>query len=294
MKKFGQICLGILPLLATLGLQQMVVIFLMGLSLLSDGASSILRHGETFYSVFNRLIDVWSSDSFNTAVMIVYAVFCIVLFGMWYFGCYNQSFRPSYSALSHPLIFVGILLLVPGLQYLSTYIVSITASLFPHALEVYEELLETAGLDENITVGMFVYSVLLAPVSEEFMFRGVTLGQLRKALPFWAANLIQAALFGIFHLNLIQGFYAFFLALFLGYLREKSSNLYCSILLHLLFNFWGTVLNEFFPIGDTLFSVLFYFVLAIVLTVGGVVLFRSGIRRAEERRFPTDDFSEFW
>jgi hypothetical protein len=292
MKKFGQLCLGILPLLATLGLQQMVVFFLMGLSFLSAGTSSILQNGESFGAVFERLSDVWTGDVFNTAVMIVYAVCCIFLFGMWYLGCYNKSVRPRYSALSHPMILVGILLLVPGLQYLSTYIVSITASLFPHALEVYEDLLETAGLDDTLTVGMFVYSVLLAPVSEELMFRGITLGQLKKVLPFWAANLIQAILFGIFHMNLIQGFYAFFLALFLGYLCEKSSNLYCSILLHLLFNFWGTVLNELFPIGDTLFSVLFYFVLAILLTVGGVVLFRSGIRRAEERRFPTDPFSE--
>ncbi|MFQ7713992.1 MAG: type II CAAX prenyl endopeptidase Rce1 family protein [Agathobacter rectalis] len=43
----------------------------------------------------------------------------------------------------------------------------------------------------------------------------------RKALPFALANLMQAALFGLFHLNWIQGIYAFALGIVLGYVRTR-------------------------------------------------------------------------
>ena len=56
-----------------------------------------------------------------------------------------------------------------------------------------------------------VYTIILAPVGEELVFRGLTYRFARKALPFWGANILQAALFGVMHLNLFQGLYAFFL-----------------------------------------------------------------------------------
>jgi hypothetical protein len=137
-------------------------------------------------------------------------------------------------------------------------------------------------MDSTLSVSMLVYSVLLAPVSEELIFRGVTLSHAKKFLPFWMANLFQAFLFGVFHMNMLQGTYAFCLGLFLGYLCEKGGNIYHSILLHMLFNFFGTVLNEYLTIGDTLFSIIFWFVFAIAMCVGGIAVFDAGTARRKE------------
>lgn len=82
--------------------------------------------------------------------------------------------------------------------------------------------METAGLDSDIGLFMFIYAVILGPVCEELVFRGVTMRLVRRALPFWAANLMQAVLFGIFHMNWIQGIYAFVLGLVLGWICEKE------------------------------------------------------------------------
>ena len=57
---------------------------------------------------------------------------------------------------------------------------------------------------------------------------------------------MQAALFGLFHLNWIQGIYAFALGIVLGYVCERGGSIYYSMGLHLLFNLWGT-LSGFFP-----------------------------------------------
>ena len=85
---------------------------------------------------------------------------------------------------------------------------------------------------------MFIYAVILGPVCEELVFRGVTMRLVRRALPFWAANLMQAVLFGIFHMNWIQGIYAFVLGLVLGWICEKGGSIYFSMFFHILINFW--------------------------------------------------------
>ena len=284
MKKNGQFFFTFLPLLLSVGLQYLVVFFSMGLSALVEqiwyGATGTVD----FIAVFEDLTNLWVTSDFNTYIMICYAAMSIAVFGLWYYMKYNGAYLPKPRTVFHPLSILGIVMLVPGTQYLSTYIVSFTAALFPRSLDAYEELLETAGLDTSITLGLFLYSVILAPFSEELIFRGVTMRQARKFLPFWAANLMQAILFGIFHMNLIQGVYAFCLGIVLGYICEKSGSIYNSVLLHMLFNFWGTVLSQFFGIGDSAFSFLFWFFFGITITAGGIVVFIAGAGKCAASR----------
>ena len=51
-------------------------------------------------------------------------------------------------------------------------------------------------------------------------------------------------MFGIIHMNWIQGTYDFCLGLLLGFVNERYNSLYAAILLHALFNFCGTYLAE--------------------------------------------------
>lgn len=279
MKKAGQFFFTFLPLLLTIGLQFLIVFFAMGISWLIEQIWYTSTQTADIYSILDDLNYFWISNRFNTYVMVCYAVMNIVVFGLWYYIKYDGCYLPKPRAVFHPLSLLGILFLVPGIQYLFTYIVSFTASLFPHWLETYEEMLETAGLDDRITVGMFLYSVLLGPIAEELIFRGVTMRQAKRCFPFWAANLMQAVLFGIFHMNMIQGIYTFCLGLILGYICEKSGSIYNSILLHMLFNFWGTIISQFLTIGDTIFAFLFWFFFAIVMTAAGLVVFTVGIKK---------------
>ena len=66
------------------------------------------------------------------------------------------------------------------------------------------------------TVSMFLYAAILAPVSEELIFRGFVLRSLRPYGKRFAI-LCSAFLFGIFHGNLLQTPYAFLMGLVLGY-----------------------------------------------------------------------------
>ena len=105
----------------------------------------------------------------------------------------------------------------------------------------YDELMESL-LGGNIWLSLFV-TVILAPLAEEFLFRGVTLKKAQKIMPFLAANVLQALLFGIYHMNLIQGVYAFFLGLILGYTAEYFHSVWAAILLHAFVNGSAEVLS---------------------------------------------------
>lgn len=94
-----------------------------------------------------------------------------------------------------------------------------------------------------ITLPYLLRLVAIDPFAEELCFRGVSLTVLeRRGLPFWAANLIQAALFAAFHFNIVQSAYAFICALVLGGLRQRDG-LGSSVVAHCTCNLSGVILG---------------------------------------------------
>jgi hypothetical protein len=276
MKRVGYFFSSFLPVIIATGAQFVAVIFLLGIAGLS-----YLGNTSVSLTAFESL---FSSTDFSTCVMVLYSIICIVIFGLWYYYSCGGDYRPDPARTFHPLQIIGVVILVPGMQFFSSYLVGIISVAFPEWLRQYEDLIETVGLGTDMSPLMFCYSVLLAPVCEELVFRGVTMRQAQKAVPFWAANLLQAFLFGFYHLNWIQGIYAFALGLVLGYVCEKGGSIYYSLLFHVLFNFWGTVIGQLLDgIGDSVFFGFGFFVIMIVLIYIGGSLFSRGIDKKMQR-----------
>lgn len=94
-----------------------------------------------------------------------------------------------------------------------------------------------------ITLPYLLRLVVVDPLAEELCFRGVSLTVLgQRGLPFWAANLIQAALFAAFHFNIVQSAYAFVCALVLGGLRQRDG-IGSSVVAHCACNLSGVILG---------------------------------------------------
>lgn len=94
-----------------------------------------------------------------------------------------------------------------------------------------------------ITLPYLLRLAVVDPLAEELCFRGVSLMVLeRRGLPFWAANLIQAALFAAFHFNIVQSAYAFVCALVLGGLRQRDG-IGSSVVAHCACNLSGVILG---------------------------------------------------
>lgn len=84
-------------------------------------------------------------------------------------------------------------------------------------------------------------------------------------MPFIGANILQAILFGLAHMNIIQGFYAFGLGLLFGYVAYRYKTIVASIILHMLYNAFN-----FFPIpfsSKQIFLVI-YSIIGTVILIG--------------------------
>lgn len=82
----------------------------------------------------------------------------------------------------------------------------------------------------------FVTLVILTPIFEETLFRGVLFKGLRHRVPFWLSAVITSLIFAAAHLQLNVAVDTFALSLILCYLVERSSSIYPAILLHALKN----------------------------------------------------------
>lgn len=282
-KKIGYFFYSFLPFLLVLVIEYAATLFLMGILALVE----LMVYRGSINISFEELVNDWfhqmTSVGFSTYTMVIYSLISICTFGLWYYLQFRGRLRPNFKENFSPLMVVGLVFLTPGAQYVCSYLVSFMAAIFPSWMETYEKLMETAGMDDKLTIGMFFYSVMLAPFCEELLCRGVILSSAKRAVPFWAANLLQAFLFGFLHMNMIQGTYAFCLGLILGLICEKSGSIYYSILLHVLFNFWGTVIGPLLNFGDSNAAFLISAVIVLILLVLGVVFFITGLQKRDER-----------
>lgn len=208
-------------------------------------------------------LDSLATDAnYTQTTSIAFAVIIIILFTIWYRRVFVRPLRSKprkyWSGISFQVI-IGLLFLGFGLQYVAQIVYNGIGLVSPGLIENYLELMSTAGYGE-MSLMLAIYSLILAPIAEELAFRGLTMRFARQWLPFWAANILQAALFGIMHLNVVQGIYAFVIGLFLGWVCKKGHSIKYSIILHIIFNILGTIFVDFFEVTLALHDYAFYIV----------------------------------
>lgn len=86
---------------------------------------------------------------------------------------------------------------------------------------------------------IFFALVIVAPVAEELIMRGLLFGRLRSKIPFWPTTIMVSLLFALAHGQINVGIDVFILSLFLCYVREKSGAIYAPILMHSIKNLLG-------------------------------------------------------
>ena len=103
--------------------------------------------------------------------------------------------------------------------------------------------------DESLFTGnLWLEAVVLlaaSPILEEYFFRGVLYGRCKELVSAPAAAFMTAAFFGVFHWDLVQGIYSFFMGLILAYLMEKTNTVKAPVVFHFAANLAALVL-EFF------------------------------------------------
>lgn len=86
-----------------------------------------------------------------------------------------------------------------------------------------------------------IKSVVLAPVAEELTFRGLIFRRTEAYVSFWPAALVSSVLFGLYHMNLLQGIYAFLYGIMLCLVYKTFRNILAPMIMHAAANAFALI-----------------------------------------------------
>lgn len=214
----------------------------------------------------NRLIDY--TESLTDVYTALIPILWIFVFYFWYRSLLKRDSllkgegKASIKLFTlRNLFFLALIAL--GCQIVIGGGMEIILPYFKKIMEDYNRLIEQFMYGNAIVV--FITTVVLAPFSEELMFRGVIMKKAQKVVPAGAAIVIQALLFSLFHMNVVQSLYTLPAGLVLGYVAYKFKSIKASIVLHMMFNALSYVMvmpqGMMLLIGYTVFG-------GMILTIG--------------------------
>lgn len=140
-------------------------------------------------------------------------------------------------------------------------------------------LQNSVSMSENVSspleIVLYIISTAIVPAfAEEFAFRGIFMGTLRKFGDTFAI-ITSAIVFGAMHGNIAQIPFAFILGLVFAYVDCKTNSIIPSIIIHFINNFYAVMLDilqstEMF--SDRIFMII-YFILIAVFCILGLISF---------------------
>lgn len=175
--------------------------------------------------------------------ILAYLIF-FVIGVFWYKRMRADGKYPVWNQQKNLNLSVLLKLAVLGIfvQFAISFLLNLVYIVRPDVMQNYTKVMESLGSGNPSFFSVF-YVVITAPIVEEMLMRGLCLVILRKEFPFWVANIIQAFYFGVIHLNLVQGIYAFLLGIVLGAVVKRYGTLKASMYLHFVINFSGQLLS---------------------------------------------------
>lgn len=146
--------------------------------------------------------------------------------------------------------YLAIIVSAAALALAMNNLISITP--LPEWFNGYEEtneVLSAGGMGLQIlTAG------IVACIVEELSLRGVTYFRMKQYWGKSRAIFWSALVFGIYHLNVVQGVYAFILGLYFAWLNERYDSLRASITAHMSANLFVILLSTSQAVGHALES----------------------------------------
>lgn len=221
----------IIQILVVFGVQFLIIFAVRFLTMIHIYQSPVLQY------VINQYVYIISAASYGLFLLVGY---------FWYRRVMADR-RAVYLERGHKPVLdsgaiLGIFFVGLFIQFAVSSLLNILAVVAPDLMGQYMEVMEGLGMSEPSIISM-LYVIIMAPLAEELLMRGLCLKILENSFPFWAANFLQALYFGIYHMNLVQGCYAFVMGLILGRLVKKYGTLKASILCHFIINFSGQVMS---------------------------------------------------
>lgn len=166
--------------------------------------------------------------------ILIYAIL-IMIFFVFYKILWNREDKQSCAELNCKNVGISLIagLGVSGISFVWILLVEQLPSLQKSLDAMNTGSKNIAG---GNLFGTFMIAVVCAPIIEELLFRGIVFRSIRKISSPWIAILISSALFGAYHMNLVQAVYATLMGIVAAIIYEKKANLLFPIFVHVANN----------------------------------------------------------
>ena len=201
-----------------------VVVFLNGGSLFQDGM--------TVEQADAAMLDIMFAH--QTEILLISGF--VVLLGLWLMAKLRKNTFGAFTGIARPTK-TPVLVLALAAGVAMSFWATIAINMIPWPEAMVESYVESsASLTSQQPVIDFLAVVLMAPLVEELLFRGVIYDALCTFVPAGAAVVFQAMLFGSTHGTLLWILYSTLIGCVLGYVRKRTNSLWPCILMHGAFN----------------------------------------------------------
>ena len=233
---------------------------------------------KTNYS-FNSVFDSFNSYISNSVMLFSFSAGLISLFIYWLIiKAGKRTVKERLDLM--PVSFHSLWPIIPLGIFFNLFITNLLA-LLPIPEHLMQDYAESSGaLQGKVTPAMLLSVVLMAPVLEEVLFRGLVMKSLCRGMPLIPALILQAIAFGLLHGQIIWICYATVLGIVLGIIKARYVSLYPCILFHLVFNGWSFVMPPIYGLlpHSNLVSIIFSFVSALLIVLLGILIFKKTTR----------------
>ena len=172
----------------------------------------------------------------------------------------SEAFSPNIIRLIIVTVILNIFLSY-GMLYLSNFILGIASS---------------GNLFHSFLTGSLIATIIISPISEELIFRGVFLNRLKLIVPTTFAVLISSLLFASLH-GFGSIFSAFVFGICVAILYLKTENIFVPILAHFLNNLFAEIIvkadynNLLFTNGSVVLVMSIFAVISLVVISVSIV-----------------------
>ncbi len=145
-------------------------------------------------------------------------------------------------------------------------------------IQSYETLYAASNDDGILTL---IATVLIAPVIEEIVFRGLVFTRFCRGMPAPAALILASTIFGAMHGTLLWAAYGFVGGIAMTLVFMKYRSLYAPILMHSVFNLVGGYLVAYLVLPSVLYDIALLGLSIAVLAALSVYMYRMPRERID-------------
>ena len=139
--------------------------------------------------------------------------------------------------------------------------------------QVFEEV--NKSISNTVIAAQFLVVVILGPIVEELIFRGLVYRRMRKYFSNIPAVIMSSFLFGLIHFNISQGVYAGLIGILLAYIYYKKENIFLCIGYHMGANATAILISSLIDGFENDIAkgivIMLYALFAIIISIIGLV-----------------------